>query len=107
VVILLWVLGIAGMKIHCSLETKIYKFTYSMLFNSINFAIFLLIVFKLYWFATKGNLKLQNILLLVLSYELFDSNCKKTPNKSTIKRLYIKLRKQSKKNYINENFFGT
>ena len=39
-----------------------------MLFNSINFAIFLPIVFFLYWFATKRNLKLQNILLLVSSY---------------------------------------
>jgi alginate O-acetyltransferase complex protein AlgI len=39
-----------------------------MLFNSINFAIFLPIVFLLYWFATKGNLKFQNILLLVSSY---------------------------------------
>jgi D-alanyl-lipoteichoic acid acyltransferase DltB (MBOAT superfamily) len=39
-----------------------------MLFNSLNFAIFLPIIFFLYWFATKGNLKLQNILLLVSSY---------------------------------------
>jgi D-alanyl-lipoteichoic acid acyltransferase DltB (MBOAT superfamily) len=39
-----------------------------MFFNSINFAIFLPIVFILYWFATKGNLRLQNILLLVSSY---------------------------------------
>jgi alginate O-acetyltransferase complex protein AlgI len=39
-----------------------------MLFNSITFAIFLPIVFALYWFATKGNYKLQNILLLVSSY---------------------------------------
>ena len=39
-----------------------------MLFNSINFAIFLPIVFLLYWFATRGNYKLQNILLLVASY---------------------------------------
>ncbi len=39
-----------------------------MLFNSINFAIFLPIVFLLYWFATKGNLRIQNILLLVSSY---------------------------------------
>jgi D-alanyl-lipoteichoic acid acyltransferase DltB (MBOAT superfamily) len=39
-----------------------------MLFNSVNFAIFLPIVFLLYWFATKGNLRLQNILLLVSSY---------------------------------------
>lgn len=39
-----------------------------MLFNSIDFAIFLPIVFLLYWFATRGNLKLQNILLLAASY---------------------------------------
>jgi alginate O-acetyltransferase complex protein AlgI len=39
-----------------------------MLFNSINFAVFLPIVFLLYWFATKGNFKVQNILLLVSSY---------------------------------------
>ena len=39
-----------------------------MLFNSINFAIFLPIVFVLYWFVTNKNLKLQNILLLVSSY---------------------------------------
>jgi D-alanyl-lipoteichoic acid acyltransferase DltB (MBOAT superfamily) len=39
-----------------------------MLFNSLNFAIFLPVVFVLYWFATKGNLKLQNVLLLVSSY---------------------------------------
>jgi alginate O-acetyltransferase complex protein AlgI len=39
-----------------------------MLFNSIDFAIFLPIVFVLYWFATKGSIRLQNILLLVSSY---------------------------------------
>lgn len=39
-----------------------------MLFNSINFAIFLPIVLLLYWFATNGDLKKQNILLLVSSY---------------------------------------
>jgi len=39
-----------------------------MLFNSINFAIFLPIVFILYWFFTKKNLKIQNILLLISSY---------------------------------------
>src|SRR5436190_14630277 len=39
-----------------------------MLFNSIDFAIFLPIVFLLYWFGAKGNLKFQNILLLVSSY---------------------------------------
>lgn len=39
-----------------------------MYFNSLNFALFLPIVFLLYWFATKGNLRLQNLLLLVSSY---------------------------------------
>jgi len=39
-----------------------------MFFNSLNFALFLPIVFFLYWFATKGNFKVQNLLLLVASY---------------------------------------
>lgn len=39
-----------------------------MLFNSISFAIFLPIVFILYWAVARGNLRLQNILLLVSSY---------------------------------------
>ncbi|HEY5124075.1 MAG TPA: MBOAT family O-acyltransferase [Ignavibacteria bacterium] len=39
-----------------------------MLFNSIEFAIFLPIVFLLYWFITNKNLKAQNILLLIASY---------------------------------------
>ncbi|KAF2080419.1 MBOAT family O-acyltransferase [Flavobacterium sharifuzzamanii] len=39
-----------------------------MLFNSLNFAIFLPIVFLLYWFGTNGKLKYQNILLLISSY---------------------------------------
>ena len=39
-----------------------------MLFNSFNFAIFLPIVFVLYWFVTNRSLKGQNILLLVSSY---------------------------------------
>ncbi|MBT3207408.1 MAG: MBOAT family protein [Bacteroidetes bacterium] len=42
-----------------------------MLFNSIEFAIFLPIVFVLYWFVTNKNLKLQNILLLVASYVFY------------------------------------
>lgn len=42
--------------------------TNNMLFNSLDFAIFLPIVFILYWFATKGDLRLQNILLLLSSY---------------------------------------
>lgn len=39
-----------------------------MLFNSIDFAIFLPIVFILYWFVTDKNLKLQNFLIIVASY---------------------------------------
>lgn len=41
-----------------------------MLFNSISFAIFLPIVFALYWIFRK-NFKLQNILLLVASYYFY------------------------------------
>ncbi|REG99090.1 MBOAT family O-acyltransferase [Flavobacterium aquicola] len=39
-----------------------------MLFNSLNFAIFLPIVFLLYWFVTNKSLKFQNLLLLASSY---------------------------------------
>jgi alginate O-acetyltransferase complex protein AlgI len=39
-----------------------------MLFNSIDFAIFLPIVFLLYWFVTNKSLKLQNTLILAASY---------------------------------------
>ena len=39
-----------------------------MLFNSIEFAIFLPIVFLLYWFVFDKNLKIQNFFLLVVSY---------------------------------------
>jgi len=42
-----------------------------MLFNSIDFAIFLPIVFILYWFFTQKNLKLQNILIVVSSYVFY------------------------------------
>ena len=39
-----------------------------MLFNSIDFAIFLPVFFLLYWFVTNINLKLQNFLIVVASY---------------------------------------
>ena len=42
-----------------------------MLFNSINFAIFLPIVFLLYLGVSKNNLKFQNILLLIASYYFY------------------------------------
>lgn len=39
-----------------------------MLFNSIEFALFLPIVFLLYWFVFRKPLKLQNLFLVVVSY---------------------------------------
>ncbi|PNQ73889.1 membrane-bound O-acyltransferase family protein [Hanstruepera neustonica] len=42
-----------------------------MLFNSIDFVIFLPIVFLLYWFVTNRNLKLQNLFLLIASYVFY------------------------------------
>jgi len=42
-----------------------------MLFNSIDFAIFLPIIFIVYWFVTNKNLKLQNLLILVSSYVFY------------------------------------
>jgi len=42
-----------------------------MFFNSIDFAIFLPIVFLLYWFLTNKNLKLQNLLIVIASYVFY------------------------------------
>ena len=42
-----------------------------MFFNSIDFAVFLPIVFILYWFVTQKNLKLQNALLVLASYVFY------------------------------------
>jgi len=42
-----------------------------VLFNSIDFAIFLPIVFFLYWFVADKNLKLQNFLIVVASYVFY------------------------------------
>jgi|TARA_B110000091_G_scaffold105375_1_gene114423 alginate O-acetyltransferase complex protein AlgI len=42
-----------------------------MLFNSLDFAIFLPIVFLLYWFVVQKNLKLQNALIVVASYVFY------------------------------------
>lgn len=39
-----------------------------MIFNSLDFAIFLPIVFAIYWFFLKGRTNSQNVLLLVASY---------------------------------------
>ncbi len=42
-----------------------------MLFNSIEFAIFLPIVFILYWFVFNRNLRLQNLFVVVASYVFY------------------------------------
>jgi alginate O-acetyltransferase complex protein AlgI len=42
-----------------------------MLFNSIEFALFLPIVFILYWFVCHRNLKIQNTLLILASYVFY------------------------------------
>ncbi|TYA56662.1 MBOAT family O-acyltransferase [Formosa maritima] len=42
-----------------------------MLFNSIDFAIFLPIVFVLYWLVVQKSLRLQNVLIVVASYVFY------------------------------------
>ncbi len=42
-----------------------------MLFNSLDFGIFLLIIFFIYWILLKDNLKSQNLLLLISSYYFY------------------------------------
>ena len=42
-----------------------------MLFNSIEFAVFLPIAFLLYWFVFNRNLKLQNLFIVVASYVFY------------------------------------
>ena len=39
-----------------------------MLFNSIDFAVFLPIVFVIYWFVLNDNIKAQNMFLILVSY---------------------------------------
>mgnify|MGYP001454580894 CR=1 FL=1 len=42
-----------------------------MLFNSLDFAIFLPIVFILYWFVVNRNLRLQNLFIVVASFVFY------------------------------------
>lgn len=42
-----------------------------MIFNSIDFAIFLPIVFILYWFVFQKNIRIQNILIVIASYTFY------------------------------------
>ncbi len=92
-----------------------------MIFNSLNFALFLPIVFGLYWFGSKGNLKLQNLLLLISSYFFYacwDWRFMFLLVFSTIldfftgKKIYLSENKRSKLNWllisiiINLGFLG-
>ena len=42
-----------------------------MLFNSLDFAVFLPVVFFLYWYVTNQNIKLQNALIVAASYVFY------------------------------------
>ena len=42
-----------------------------MLFNSLDFAVFLPIVFFLYWFVFKKNIRIQNLLIVIASYVFY------------------------------------
>lgn len=42
-----------------------------MLFNSIDFAVFLPVVFVIYWFVVNKNLKLQNVFIVCASYVFY------------------------------------
>ncbi len=42
-----------------------------MLFNSLDFAVFLPIVFFIYWFVVKKSIKLQNLLIVIASYVFY------------------------------------
>lgn len=42
-----------------------------MLFNSLDFAVFLPIVFALYWFVTQKSLRLQNLLIVIASFVFY------------------------------------
>ncbi|MBX2973945.1 MAG: MBOAT family protein [Flavobacteriales bacterium] len=42
-----------------------------MLFNTLEFALFFPVVFVLYWFVTRGSLRLQNVMLLAVSYYFY------------------------------------
>src|SRR5690606_42147176 len=42
-----------------------------MIFNSLDFAIFLPIVFAIYWLLNKGSLKVQNLFIVLASYVFY------------------------------------
>ena len=52
-------------------KNMIFPPNFYMLFNSIDFALFLPIVFILYWFVFKNKLKAQNFLVVIASYVFY------------------------------------
>jgi alginate O-acetyltransferase complex protein AlgI len=82
--------------------------TASMLFNSLNFALFLPIVFALYWFVTNKNLKAQNVLLLISSYFFYacwDWRFLFLLVFSTVLDYYTGLKMQDSKNTASRKFW--
>lgn len=63
-----------GHRVHRTEAYRCYGFpmknasSRSMLFDSLNYAVFLPIVFALYWFVLQRNRRLQNMMLLAVSY---------------------------------------
>ena len=57
--------------LYINLRTPETHTIYTMFFNSIEFAVFLPIVFCLYWFVCNRSLKWQNLLILTASYVFY------------------------------------
>ena len=79
-----------------------------MLFNTLNYAIFLPIVFLLYWFLLNKSYKLQNILLLVSSYFFYacwDWRFLFLLIFSTLLDYYTGIKMSEAKNKINKKFW--
>lgn len=79
-----------------------------MFFNSINFAVFLPIVFILYWFVTNKNLKFQNVLLLLSSYFFYacwDWRFLFLLIFSTVLDYYTGIKMSDSKNQKSKNFW--
>ena len=79
-----------------------------MLFNSIDFAIFLPIVFLLYWFVANKNLKLQNFLIVVASYLFYgwwDWRFLSLILFSTLIDYSVGIRLSKEENYQKERFY--
>lgn len=79
-----------------------------MLFNSIDFAVFLPTVFLLYWFATNHSIKIQNIFLVAISYVFYgwwDWKFLSLIVLSTIIDYYCGLRISSSKTQLQKKSF--